>query len=101
MEPFPAPGRRRDQTARHIVDHAHDIVVAVLPRREAVLPRPVVGVALAAEAYQDRVYAQPPDVLPAGESIVWSLAKQADVPGLRYPAEDGDYEQATLDALGL
>lgn len=54
-----------------------------------------------AEAYADPVYANPPDVLPAGESLVWSLAKQAGVAGLRYPAEDGEYEKARLDALGL
>ena len=54
-----------------------------------------------AQAWRDPVYAQPPDVLPAGESVVWSLAKQAQASGLRYPAEDGDYEKARLEALGL
>jgi peptidoglycan/xylan/chitin deacetylase (PgdA/CDA1 family) len=54
-----------------------------------------------AEAYRDPVHAQAVDVLPAGESLVWALAKQAQAPQLRYPAEDGRYEQARLDALGL
>jgi peptidoglycan/xylan/chitin deacetylase (PgdA/CDA1 family) len=54
-----------------------------------------------AEAFADPVYALQPAVLPAGESIVWSLAKQAGVQDLRYPAEDGEYEKAGLDALGL
>ena len=54
-----------------------------------------------AEAYEDAVYAKQPEVLPAGESIVWSLAKQAGIPNLRYPAEDGVYEEPKLDALGL
>jgi peptidoglycan/xylan/chitin deacetylase (PgdA/CDA1 family) len=53
------------------------------------------------EAYRDEVYARQPEVLPAGESLVWSLAKQAGVAGLRYPAEDGEYEAARLDASGL
>ena len=54
-----------------------------------------------ADAYKDPVYAKQPDVLPAGESTIWSLAKQAGVPDLRYPAEDGVYEEPKLDALGL
>jgi peptidoglycan/xylan/chitin deacetylase (PgdA/CDA1 family) len=54
-----------------------------------------------AEAYQDAVYATQPQVLPAGESIIWSLARQAGLPDLRYPAEDGRYEEPKLDALGL
>ena len=53
------------------------------------------------DAYRDPVYAMRPDVLPAGESILWSLAKQGGVAGLRYPGEDDVYEKAALDALGL
>lgn len=52
-------------------------------------------------AFNDPLYAQTSSALPAGESIVWALAKQAQVPDLRYPAEDGAYEQARLDELGL
>lgn len=51
------------------------------------------------DAFADPVYTMQPDVLPAGESILWALAKQADVEGLRYPAEDGGYEKALLDEL--
>lgn len=50
------------------------------------------------QAYDDPLYAMEPDVLPAGESLVWSLAKAKGMPGLRYPAEDGQYEAAVLDA---
>lgn len=53
------------------------------------------------EAYADPLYAMQPKVLPAGESILWSLAKQAGVSGLRYPAEDDIYEKPLLDRLGL
>lgn len=53
------------------------------------------------EAYKDVMYSQSPDVLPAGESLVWSLARQQGVHGLRYPAESDVYEKPRLDALGL
>lgn len=54
-------------------------------------------------AYSESVFTATPDVLPAGQSLLWSLAKQTgrfdDV--LRYPGEDGVYEAAKMDALGL
>lgn len=53
------------------------------------------------EAFADPLYAMTPDVLPAGESIVWALAKQAGRTDLRYPAEDDVYEKPILDARGL
>ena len=42
-------------------------------------------------------------MIPAGESIVWSLAKEKGTiaKSLRYPAEDGEYENAQVDKLGL
>jgi peptidoglycan/xylan/chitin deacetylase (PgdA/CDA1 family) len=52
-------------------------------------------------AFKDPVYAMHPDILPAGESILWALAKQKGVPGLRYPAEDDVYEKPILDGLRL
>lgn len=42
-----------------------------------------------------------PTTIPAGVSMLWSLAKQKGLPELRDPAEDGAYEQAKLEALGL
>ncbi|BDU71439.1 polysaccharide deacetylase family protein [Mesoterricola silvestris] len=54
-----------------------------------------------AEAYADEVYRMEPDVLPAGESLVWSLAKAKGLQGLRFPGEDAQYEAPLLDALGL
>jgi hypothetical protein len=53
------------------------------------------------QAYQDPLYAMQPLNLPAGESILWALARQSHVPGLRYPAEDDVYEKPILDRLGL
>jgi peptidoglycan/xylan/chitin deacetylase (PgdA/CDA1 family) len=57
----------------------------------------------AEEAFTDPVFASKPKVLPAGESIVWSLAKENGTiaKSLRYPAEDGEYENARMDKLGL
>lgn len=53
------------------------------------------------KAYADPLYAKTPEILPAGESILWALAKQRNVTGLRYPAEDSTYEKEGLDNLGL
>ncbi|MGL4575853.1 MAG: polysaccharide deacetylase family protein [Burkholderiaceae bacterium] len=55
----------------------------------------------AQEAFADALYAKEPNILPAGESIVWALAKEAGVTGLRYPAEDAVYEAPRLRAEGL
>jgi peptidoglycan-N-acetylglucosamine deacetylase len=51
------------------------------------------------EAFADPLYSMLPDSLPAGESILWALAKDGGGKGLRYPAEDGKYEAGLLDAL--
>ena len=57
----------------------------------------------AEEAYRDPLFSAKPKVLPAGESIVWSLAKGkgAIAKSLRYPAEDGEVEAARMNKLGL
>jgi len=57
----------------------------------------------AEDAFRDPVFKSEPKVVPAGESLVWALAKQSGKFEhlLRYPAEDGDYEKARMDALGL
>jgi peptidoglycan-N-acetylglucosamine deacetylase len=57
----------------------------------------------AEEAFTDPVFASNPNVVPAGESIIWSLAKEngkTQIP-LRYPAEDAEYEKARMDKLKL
>ncbi|WP_237713849.1 polysaccharide deacetylase family protein [Novosphingobium sp. Rr 2-17] len=57
----------------------------------------------ATAAFASPVFAMEPSVLPAGQSLVWSLAK-ADgrfEKLLRYPGEDGDYEAEKMDAAGL
>src|SRR5215213_4020918 len=57
----------------------------------------------AEDAFADPVFSAKPKVVPAGESIVWSLAKENGTIAktLRYPAEDGEYENARMDKLGL
>ncbi len=54
-------------------------------------------------AFEDEVFRRQPQTLPAGESLVWALAKEIRRYNdrLRYPGEDGDYERPKMDALGL
>jgi peptidoglycan-N-acetylglucosamine deacetylase len=55
------------------------------------------------EAFTDPVFSAEPQILPAGQSIIWALAKETGKFDqlLRYPGEDGDYEKPKMDALGL
>jgi peptidoglycan-N-acetylglucosamine deacetylase len=55
------------------------------------------------EAYKDEIYRQQPTNLPAGESLIWALAKQSGKYDrvLRYPGEDGEYEKVKMDKSGL
>jgi hypothetical protein len=57
----------------------------------------------ATEAFTDPVFAAEPKILPAGESILWALAKESGKfeRELRYPAEDSVYEKPKMDKLGL
>jgi peptidoglycan-N-acetylglucosamine deacetylase len=57
----------------------------------------------AEKAFADPVFDSAPNIVPAGESLVWALAKETGKyeKVLRYPAEDGDFEKARMDALGL
>lgn len=55
------------------------------------------------KAYSDPIFNEQPTHIPAGESLIWALAKSSGKyeSKLRYPAEDGDYEQEKMDLLGL
>ena len=57
----------------------------------------------AEEAFRDPIFLAQPKVVPAGESIVWSIAKEKGTisKSLRYPAEDGEYENARMNKLKL
>jgi peptidoglycan-N-acetylglucosamine deacetylase len=54
-------------------------------------------------AFADPVFDKLPNILPAGESLIWALAKESGKFDklLRYPAEDSEYEKAAMDKLGL
>ena len=55
----------------------------------------------ATEAFADPVFARRPDTAPAGESLIWALAKETGrfESRLRYPGEDDVYEKAVLDRI--
>jgi peptidoglycan-N-acetylglucosamine deacetylase len=57
----------------------------------------------AKDAYANEVYDLQPKTLPAGESLLWALAKESAKfeNELRYPGEDDVYENPKMDALGL
>jgi peptidoglycan-N-acetylglucosamine deacetylase len=57
----------------------------------------------ALHAYADHIYDRQPNILPAGESLIWALAKETGKfeNELRYPGEDDVYENPKMDALGL
>ena len=53
------------------------------------------------QAFKDSLYGVQTNTLPAGESIVWAMAKEQGVAALRYPAEDSVYEEPGLREAGL
>jgi peptidoglycan/xylan/chitin deacetylase (PgdA/CDA1 family) len=55
------------------------------------------------EAYKDKIFDSNPSTVPAGESLIWALAKDSGKYEniLRYPAEDSRYEEDKMNALGL
>jgi peptidoglycan/xylan/chitin deacetylase (PgdA/CDA1 family) len=54
-------------------------------------------------AFEDPIFRSQPQTLPAGESLIWALAKETRrfEDRLRYPGEDDIYEKPKMDALGL
>lgn len=61
------------------------------------------GIIGADEAFSDPVFERQPDTVPAGESLMWALAKESGrfEDRLRYPGEDDVYEKPLLDRLRL
>ena len=57
----------------------------------------------AATAFADPVFLRQPNIVPAGQSLMWQLAKEAGGHDaqLRFPGEDGDYEKPAMDRLKL
>ncbi len=54
-------------------------------------------------AFSDPVFERLPNIAPAGESLIWALAKETGrfEDRLRYPGEDDTYEKPVLDRLRL
>ena len=54
-------------------------------------------------AFTDPIYNRGPNIAPAGESLIWALAKETGKfeKELRYPGESDAYEKAKMDTLGL
>ncbi len=54
-------------------------------------------------AFRDPIYDRQPKTVPAGESLIWGLAKETGrfEKELRYPGEDDIYENPRMDAAGL
>ena len=84
-----------------ILLHANAINAAFLPDIIAMFNSKGWTIISPSKAYEDAIYYEKLEVLPAGESVLWSTAKQQGVTGLRYPAEDSVYEKPILDVLGL
>ncbi len=61
------------------------------------------GVIDAGTAFRDPVFEREPDIVPAGESLIWALAKETGRYDalLRYPGEDSVYEDPRMDELRL
>jgi hypothetical protein len=57
----------------------------------------------AEQAFRDPIFLRVPKTVPAGESLLWALAKETGRFDsiLRYPGEDDVYEKPKLDHLGL
>jgi peptidoglycan-N-acetylglucosamine deacetylase len=55
------------------------------------------------EAFEDEIFQHKPNTAPAGESLIWALAKETGKfeGRLRYPGEDDVYEQPVLDRMSL
>ncbi|MCR9153558.1 MAG: polysaccharide deacetylase family protein [Bacteroidetes bacterium] len=55
------------------------------------------------EAISDPIYKYKPETLPAGQSLIWAMAKESGRFDsiLRYPGEDSRYEKKKMDRLGL
>lgn len=88
------------RSAKHVLLLHHNLINALF-LGDAIQAFKAVGwkTISAKEAFQDPLYAMEPSTLPAGESILWSLAKGKGIEKLRHPAEDGQYEKTIIDGI--
>lgn len=54
-------------------------------------------------AFADPIFTRAPNIAPAGQSLIWAIAKESGEfeNELRYPGENDEYEKPTMDARGL
>jgi hypothetical protein len=89
-----------NRSVKHVLLlHTNAINAAFLPDVIAMFKSRGWSIVSPREAFDDPVYSMSTNVLPAGESILWALAKERGIDGLRYPAEDSVYEAPIMDAL--
>lgn len=88
------------RSVRHVLLLHHNLINALfLSDVIAMFRRNGWRIIDAQTAFKDPVYAMRPDTVPAGESILWALARAKGIRGLRYPGEDEAYERPILDRL--
>ena len=99
-----------DALAREVIGRspAHVMLLHINALNAAALPEVIEGFrnkgwhfVSARSALEDPLYAMQPDIVPAGESIIWALASSAARKGCAIPAEDAVYERPILRKLGL
>ena len=81
--------------------HVNNINAAYLGDAIAALRKAGWNIIDSDQAYADPVYTTKTDNLPAGESLIWAIAKSKGEKRLRYPAEDAPYEKANLEQHGI
>ena len=95
-------GKLLQRKVRHVLLlHVNAINAAFLPDVIAMFRSKGWSLISPDEAYEDPLYVERPAGLPAGESILWSLARDKGMQPLRSPGEDEVYEKPILDKLGL
>jgi peptidoglycan-N-acetylglucosamine deacetylase len=88
------------RSAKHVLLlHTNAINAAFLPDIIGMFEAKGWEIVAPLDAFADPLYSMETKTLPAGESVLWSLAKERGVSNLRYPAEDGEYEKAIVDRL--
>jgi peptidoglycan-N-acetylglucosamine deacetylase len=125
-QPKAAVGPYRDYLIQHLLDRAafyrqlalevlqrdirHTLLVHFNPLNALVLPEVMSAFESAgwqwidaSLAFEDPVFRSQPQIVPAGESLIWALAKETGrfEARLRYPGEDDVYEKPKMDASGL
>lgn len=87
---------------KHTLLLHHNVLNALfLPDLIAALKKHGVKLIDAETAYADPLYRELPEIVPAGQSIVWAMAKAYGDTTLRYPGEDEKYETKGMDRAGL